>query len=507
MKLFVRLCILRCASERFLLIAFGAILILSGCTKTVVTTAAEKGFQGHWEGEIQLDTYVEPFQIDLESEGSEIHGWISLRSWNRPGTAGLEVTAQGRTLEMVLPTKSHQSYRFLGVRSEEKIDGRCILKDGRAVPFWMSHARLNAAHGPAYPQTPQPPFPYESEEVSFSNAGINRTGTLTHPRGDGPYPAVFIIQGGDGSDRNGTHYHGSDLFSDHGNEHQPILVLADALTRAGVVVLRADSRGFGGSAGKDEETTLEGHATDVAAAIRLLRSNPKVAQQKIGIIGDSRGGFAALTAASQQPDIRFVILLSSPIRPWMDTSLDNWMASPAVTKYSIDEQKLIERLRNPLRRALVEQAQLPEGKELKEEQIREIVSQEFIDEMTKSRVNVAIREGLKQLRRDTDRSFIRYDPVVIVPKITCKIFALFGEKDAILNTRREADELLKLLPPSAKMDKSVIVIPNIDHTLRTTFDPQTRTYPPFGETINKNVLQTVIAWATQSDHRLKPSTP
>jgi alpha/beta superfamily hydrolase len=38
-------------------------------------------------------------------------------------------------------------------------------------------------------------------------------------------------------------------------EHKPFLVIADALTRRGIAVLRVDDRGVGGSGGSREEAT------------------------------------------------------------------------------------------------------------------------------------------------------------------------------------------------------------------------------------------------------------
>ena len=47
------------------------------------------------------------------------------------------------------------------------------------------------------PQTPKPPFPYKSENVSYRNepGGVALAGTLTVPAGAGPFPAVILISG------------------------------------------------------------------------------------------------------------------------------------------------------------------------------------------------------------------------------------------------------------------------------------------------------------------------
>ena len=69
------------------------------------------------------------------------------------------------------------------------------------------------------PQTPQPPFPYRSEEVAYENkaGGVKLAGTLTLPPGPGPSPAVLLITGSGPQDRDET------ILG-----HKPFLVIADA---------------------------------------------------------------------------------------------------------------------------------------------------------------------------------------------------------------------------------------------------------------------------------------
>ena len=54
------------------------------------------------------------------------------------------------------------------------------------------------------PQDPQRPFPYREEEVRYTNAAqrIRIGGTLTLPKGKGPFPAVLLITGSGPQDRN-----------------------------------------------------------------------------------------------------------------------------------------------------------------------------------------------------------------------------------------------------------------------------------------------------------------
>ena len=90
------------------------------------------------------------------------------------------------------------------------------------------------------PQTPQPPFPYISEDVEYDNADktLHYGATITIPQGKGPFPAVLLITGSGAQNRD------EEIF-----EHRPFAVIADHLTRQGFIVLRVDDRGTGKSSG------------------------------------------------------------------------------------------------------------------------------------------------------------------------------------------------------------------------------------------------------------------
>jgi len=150
------------------------------------------------------------------------------------------------------------------------------------------------------PQVPEPPYPYLEEEIVFPNteAGFDLAGTLTIPKGDGPFPAVVLISGSGPQDRD------EQLAG-----HRPFLVLADHLARAGIAVLRYDDRGYGESGG-DLEGTSADLATDAAAAVDYLAAKPETGS--IGLLGHSEGGIIAPMVAATDPAVTFVIMLAGP---------------------------------------------------------------------------------------------------------------------------------------------------------------------------------------------------
>lgn len=168
---------------------------------------------------------------------------------------------------------------------------------------------------PARPQEPKPPYPYRAEDVTYPSAKITLAGTLTLPDGPGPFPAVLMITGSGQQDRDETTA-----------GHKPFLVLADALTRAGIAVLRVDDRGVGGSGGdlaesdtaasSDTASAYDGLAADALAGVVYLTGRAEVDPRKVGLFGHSEGGcLAPLVAQRAGGAVAFVAMMAGPAVP------------------------------------------------------------------------------------------------------------------------------------------------------------------------------------------------
>jgi len=136
--------------------------------------------------------------------------------------------------------------------------------------------------------TPDPStFDYQIEEVTFPGgaADVELSGTLTLPDGPGPHPVVITMSGSGPSDRDESLAPITAL--------KPFAVIADALTSAGVGVLRYDDRGVGSSTGDHEGPTISDFTADARAAIDYLESRDDVDSERIGLFGHSEGGVYA----------------------------------------------------------------------------------------------------------------------------------------------------------------------------------------------------------------------
>ncbi|MBL8146928.1 MAG: alpha/beta hydrolase, partial [Anaerolineae bacterium] len=128
--------------------------------------------------------------------------------------------------------------------------------------------------------------PYREEAVTFPGGAedVTLAGTLTIPEGDGPFPAIVLVSGSGPQDRDETI---------SGTLMKPFALLADALARAGVAVLRYDDRGVAESTGDFTTALTEDFTADAAAAIAWLQTQPELNPELVGVLGHSEGGMVA----------------------------------------------------------------------------------------------------------------------------------------------------------------------------------------------------------------------
>jgi hypothetical protein len=135
----------------------------------------------------------------------------------------------------------------------------------------------------AGPAAAQPDSTWQVTEVEFEAPdGVPLAGLVYVPEGGGPFPGAVLIQGSGSSDR-------TNLWA---------RTFAETLARAGIVTLLPDKRGSGASGGDWIAASFEVLARDALAGVERLRAHPAVADDRVGLIGLSQGGFVAPLAAT-----------------------------------------------------------------------------------------------------------------------------------------------------------------------------------------------------------------
>ena len=286
---------LKCLRLRMLYLIF-LVFVMSGWSGDADIPVGDRDLSGIWLGKLVPMTGELRVVFHLaRTESGQYTATLDSPDQGAEGIPAGPVIVRTDSLIVNVPVVSG---RFRGKIGEFSIDG--VWEQG-GYDFPLVLEKVEEVTKPPRPQEPDPPYPYDEEEVTYTNeeAGVTLAGTLTLPRSPGPHPAVILISGSGAQDRNET------VFN-----HKPFLVLADHLTRHGIAVLRADDRGMGGSSGSVRTSTSEDFAEDVLAGVDCLKNRPEIDPERIGLAGHSEGGIVAPMAAVRSNDVAFIVMMA-----------------------------------------------------------------------------------------------------------------------------------------------------------------------------------------------------
>lgn len=151
------------------------------------------------------------------------------------------------------------------------------------------------------------PQAFSSREVEVGDGALALSGTLTVPKGEGPFPGVVLLHGSGPQDRDSAV-----------GPNRPFRDLAEGLASRGVVVLRFDKRTFQHPQHMPAEVTLENEVIqDGALALERLGAQPEVDAARTFVLGHSLGALVAPAVVKRGGPAAGVILLAPPGRaPW-----------------------------------------------------------------------------------------------------------------------------------------------------------------------------------------------
>lgn len=311
------------------------------------------------------------------------------------------------------------------------------------------------------PQTPVGPFPYTTEEVSFSNGDAVLKGTLTLPDNcDRKTPVLVMVTG------SGLQNRDEELFG-----HKPFAVIADAFARAGIATLRYDDRGFGESTGDVVLCTTEDLKNDALAGVKLLRSR----FERVGVIGHSEGGTIALMLAGER-QVDFAVSLAGMIVSGAETLLAQNRRAFESAGLPESEVEAFARLLSDTFTAIRTRAPLP--------------SADNYDITDALRKNYAA--ALPSFRTPYMEFFLGLDLSASLSGITCPVMALNGTKDTQVQCDRNIAALGAGLPSNSR---SVIRAEDgLNHLFQHCVTGEVSEYKSIEETFSPEVLSEMIAW-------------
>ncbi len=335
------------------------------------------------------------------------------------------------------------------------------------------------------PQNPIGPFDYLEEEVSFENKveKFNLSGSLTYPKGKGPFPAVILVSGSGAQDRN------EEIF-----EHKPFWVIADYLTNQGFAVLRYDDRGTAKSEGNFETATSVELTNDAESALDYLKANPKINDTKICIAGHSEGAMLAVMLAARRKDIHSIALLAGPgIQGGELLLLQQYLINKA-NGVPDKSNKAMQRFNRKIYKIVTNQSNVTDSKPIIEKEIRKALKNTRDEELPGySSKEQLIQESLSNVCNPWMFYFIKYNPKTDLEKVTCHVLALNGSKDLQVPPKENLGAMKKFIP---KSDKSHVFreLPNLNHLFQECESGNPQEYQTIEQTIQPEILKILGDW-------------
>lgn len=344
------------------------------------------------------------------------------------------------------------------------------------------------------PQTPLPPFVYNTDSVEYDNADktVHLAGTLTYPKTKGPFITILMITGSGQEDRDET------IFG-----HHPFAVIADHLTKKGYAVLRVDDRGIGKSKGEILTATSVDFAEDVLTSIRYLLTRHEVNKNKIGVIGHSEGGFIAPIVYTKWSKLAFIISLAGTgvsgaeilLKQQTDPlkGLINNASFDAF--YSLTQQTLMTIHDNPSKPDSVILNKIKKiYSNWKNNQPDSVLVPLRADKATPEMYAMQIKQELIPWLK----YFIATEPSLYWEKVKCPILALNGEKDIQVYPEQNLNAIISSLKKRANKKITAKILPGLNHLFQNCTKCTVKEYGELEETFSPAALQIMSDWLNKN---------
>ena len=385
---------------------------------------------GSWSGKLNVGVMSLTLVLHLEQDGDSLK--VALDSPDQ-GARGIPATVDYLSDDSVAVKVGIINASYRARLKGDSLVGT-FTQNGFALPLALERGLSEVKR----PQTPQPPYPYATEEVSFENKadGAMLAGTLTYPVGydrlSRQKPTVVLLISGSGQQNRDE-----ELFG-----HKPFLVLADYLARHGIATLRYDDRATGASSGGEvKNATTEDFMRDAAAGLDYLRH--RKAFGKVGCIGHSEGGtIAFMLGARRLTD--FIVTLAGP-------------AVKGDTLLTAQSNRILQLSGMPATMTVEKYRQ---------------------------------QEAIKQ--SPWLQWFCDYDPAADIRRTRCPVFALNGDRDCQVISALCIPALRQLLPRSKK--NVVREYAALNHLFQHCTTGLVSEYSQTEETMAPEVLSDIADW-------------
>lgn len=436
---------------------------------------------GTWQGTLNVQGTKLEIVFHIEKQ---IDGYTSLMDSPTQGAYGIKTTNTIYENEKLQITAIDLGLFYQATAKNDSITG---IFNQNGMPFPLTLVRTEKKTQ-LRPQEPKAPFPYKIEEIEFTNAkeNINLAGTLTLPQKKEKSSAVILIAGSGPNDRDET------IFG-----HKPFWVLADYLSRNGIAVLRYDKRGVEKSGGEYFTATTQDFADDAEAALNYLKSRKEIDSSSIGLIGHSEGGIIAPMIASQNKDVKFLVLMAGLGVSGIELSL-------AQNQFAFNKASLSDKEKDSLNEILKKVFTSTDnwteyvGSEAERSALKNELNILWQNLPMKIRGQVTketfIEKTTANIATPWFRHFLKVNPPIYLQKLSIPVLAINGEKDTQVDYKSNLSAIESALIEGGNIKYEIKTYPNLNHLFQESNTGEIDEYVKIEQTISTKVLSDITKW-------------
>lgn len=480
-----------------------AIALIGIFAPIVSAQSTDESPRQYWMGDIETGSAANPllpFMVTLWKEGDTWRGALDIPPG--PGIGGawwmelLSVDVSNERLELVQPPQRAgiAANTFAMVRTPPGGDvasGKLLVGGAAEVKarMWRVSEAESRDFMPRRPQYPRGELPYERRRVSLPSTRdgerMELDGILTLPKGEGPFPAVLLV--------NALDVHDVDHSS---SGHKPYLVLADRLARAGIASLRTADRPLRmpGMA-PQVQITAEMLGVEAAERVNWLASQPQVDGKRIAIVGLNEGAIAAAIAANRTSDaVRAIVLLA----PQAISGIEQLRAEFAEAVRREGESSSFVEARAE---SFIKPYRLLTSGAARQEVVdaidAEMTMQRAARRQQLGEASPEIIRGLAEqqfliINTDPFKRNLLFDPAAVFGALKQPTLAILGERDARCPVSINRPALESSLGARSGIETRIVVLPGLNHRLQPSISGSVDEVQDLETTLDESALAACI---------------
>ena len=425
--------------------------------------------EGYWKGQIDLGTMKLEMAFNITANENGYSTTLDVPAQGAFDFPVDETIFQDRRLQL---TMSAMDASFSGTLKEGIIEGE-FTQRGMTFPLNLVKAEKKEQKK-TRPQDPQPPFDYHIEEVTFVNEkeGNTLVGTLTIPKGEGPFPAMVLVSGSGQQNRD------EELMN-----HRPFWVIADYCALHGIAVLRYDDRGIGGSTGEVENATSMDFSYDAEAAFDYLRNRKEINASRVGILGHSEGGVINFMVSARRPEVAFLVSLAGSSVNGIEVLKEQ---QKAILRASGMTEEMVQ-FNGNANAQMFDIIEASNDREEADSLLRQLVKGwGYNEELTEQTVS--------QMTMPWMYYFLKYDPTEAIVKTNCPALLLNGSKDLQVIASQNLPGYEKIIAEYGKTNLILRELPDLNHLFQHCETGSPNEYFEIEETISPEVLELIVGF-------------